>query len=92
MDELKDTIETDQAPRFLLLPLSQVFIVLSAILVVPIIWALVFTGARNMIQILMFLTVVPPFVTLLWLGAGLAALAQWMRLRRICMDREKRDA
>ena len=102
-DNLNEDMAIHGPPRFFSLPLAEAFLVLSAILgVFPGLilgvglFASLFSGLDAIIQglhvamyLLAILTVLPPFITLLWLGTGLAAMVQWTRLRRDWVDRQR---
>jgi len=79
-------------PRWFPLPAVQAFLVLSAI-VLPLQLALgaaFWTGEiRIFAHIFVALAVITPFIALLWLAAGLAALLQSISTRRDWIDREK---
>jgi hypothetical protein len=100
VDDLQNSDDAEAAPRFCSLPMSQVFIVLSVILLIPFVLSLflssdplnVVSAFLGLLGYLVMMALVPPFVGLFWAGSGLAAFVQWMRLRRGWMDREKGDA
>ena len=76
-DEMPTSDETMGRPRAISLPWVQVVIVLSVVIAFPFaVWQLL----GGLASLVAWLTLIPLFVA--WLGAALAALAQWMWTRR----------
>jgi hypothetical protein len=68
------------------LPLTPVFIVLSVILgICMAVWTWSF---GRPLEGFMFLALIPPFLSLVWLIAGLGVLVQWMNAKRAWINRE----
>ena len=78
----------NRRPGLLSLPMAHVFIVLTMILAVVLGFWVQFRGLAGLGEVIGFLTVMPPFLSLIWLGSGMLMMVQWMRILRDEADRE----